>query len=276
MTLHYNKLFQQINEKPLPYGMLLFPNRQYGVVQDAQSFSAGVKTRRNMQDTWNTKNMVTEPTSPKVTSEAIIACANSPAKINAIAAGAVAQIPIILAELTVYINLSSFIDLPEWAKEIKDIKKRVVVTQCLLLQDTKTLFIKGFVKENIRYIKQSHSYLAGEMRDFTVEIPFKCTTVVKYNGTDPVPVVSSSSVEFEYRKEDRNSDDLREINRISTACYNERPFCELTGSKIVEVDEFPAQQGIIKNIEEKMVIHLTLKILQYCKIVIPAPDTKLK
>ena len=291
MTLYYNKLLKRLNENMHPYGIISFPNRLYEAKQEAQPGYADTEIKESTRSTGptrnsgNTKNAENTDTigsagvgapGVRVTSEAIIDCANEPAAINPFAAGAVAKIPIILAELTVQVNVNSVIDLPEWTNKIKGSKKRVKIIQCLLLQNTNTLFIKGCVRKNIEYVKINSSGFSGDIRDVSVEIPFKCTTGVIFNGNDPVPLIPSRSVEFEYQQADMLSDDFTEFNQISTAFYNELPFCELTSSRIVEIDEHSFERGGFKSIEEKMVIYLTLKILQYCKVAIPPHDFFLK
>ena len=70
-------------------------------------------------------------------------CPNTPLTPIGITSGVVARIPVVLAELTVRFNVGAFIRLPEPALEIKDIKKKLKITQCLLLQPTNILFIKN-------------------------------------------------------------------------------------------------------------------------------------
>lgn len=237
------------------------------------------------------------PACIQATSEAIIDCANTPCPINALAKGVVAKIPVVLAELTVQLNVASIIDLPESAYEIKNIKKRLKITQCTLLQNTNILFINGFVRKNIEYsIRDGNKDgLCGGIRHCTVDVPFKCTTAVTYNGIEPAPMIPNSSNEFDFlnkndllesfssAKDELASGDSCDFNQVSSAFYNEMPFCELTSSKIVEFDELlapkhatnvttPLQERFFNRIEEKMVIYLTLKILQYRQVAIPPTD----
>lgn len=199
----------------------------------------------------------------------------------------VAKIPVVLAELKIQINVSSFIKLPEPALEIKTIKKRLKIVQCRLLQNTNMLFIKGFVRKNIDYSTKekcsNKKGVCGDIRHCTVDVPFECTTPVDFNGKDPKPVIFNRSKEFEYfreqelpsnfpEKEQLLAGDLSQFNQESTEYFNELPFCELIKSRIVEFDELldrrplygpaPFEEKEFKEIEEKMVIYLTLKILQ--------------
>jgi len=224
----------------------------------------------------------------------IVECVNRPVPIEAITTGAVAKIPVVLTELTVQFNVNSKIDLPECATEIKNIKKRLKITQCLLLQNTNMLFIEGFIRKNIDYATRKCSNeegICGDIRHCTVDVPIKCATAVLFNGIAPLDVISTTSSEFEYLRTqdlsgpqfaDKNellSGDLTEFNQFSTEYFNELPYCELISSRIVEFDEYlnpqpincvkaPFEEREFKSIEEKMVVYLTLKILQNRQVAI--------
>lgn len=231
-----------------------------------------------------------------VDSDTISDCDNKRVPIDGLTEGVVAKIPVVLAELTIQLNLDSIIKLPEPAIEIKDIKKRVKVTQCLLLQNTNVLFIKGFIRKNIDYSTRNCSSgigICGDLKHCTVDIPFSCTTAVTFNGTEPADVINSNRQEFEYfRQEDISgpgfadkdkllSGDLSEFNQVSREYFNELPFCELIRSRIVEFNEFlnrvkpsharvPFEEKEFIEIEEKTVLELTIKILQKRQVEIPA------
>jgi len=225
-------------------------------------------------------------------------CPNTPVVLTPLLTGAVAKIPVVLAELTVQINMDSVVTLPEPAYEIKNIKKRVKLTQCLLLQDTNVLFLRGFVRKNIDYSTRTCSNaegFCGDIRHCTVDVPFSCTTPVVFNGTPPLVPPLNTTDEFEYfnveedlgpgfaEKDALLSGDFSEYNQISTEFFTERPFCELISSRIVEFDEFvnrtrptnvtiPFEERFFTQVEEKMVVFLTLKILQKRQVAIPATE----
>ncbi|MBU5677990.1 hypothetical protein KQI88_16345, partial [Alkaliphilus sp. MSJ-5] len=169
----------------------------------------------------------------------------------------------------------------------------VKVVQCMLIQGTDILFIKGFVRKNIEFATRecsSHHGMCGDIRHCTVDVPFECTTVVRFNGTCPAPLITNTSNEFEFftskelsndfaEKDRLLSGDLSEFNQISTEFFNELVFCELISAKIVEFDEFlhrerpkhtdlPVGEKVFTKIEEKMVIALTLKLLQNRQVAI--------
>ena len=222
-------------------------------------------------------------------------CPNTPLTPIGITSGVIAKIPVVLAELTVRFNVGAFIRLPEPALEIKDIKKKLKITQCMLLQPTNILFIKGFIRKNIDYATGSCSNregICGEIHHCTIDVPFECSTPVDY-FFEPAPLVTNSSTEFEYfrvsdlpnqyfaEKDKLLSGDMSEINQLRTINFNELPFCELISANIYEFDEsigrgnpyhadLPTGEKFFSQLEEKMVIELTIKLLQKRQVTIPA------
>ncbi len=221
-----------------------------------------------------------------VEGETLDSCENVPVDPCPLTERVIAKVPVLLAEFTVKFKVSSVIELPGPALEIKSIKKKVKITQCLLLQNTNVLFIKGFVRKNIDYSTRTSSSsegVCGDIRHCTVDVPFECTTDVTFNGTQPKPVINNRTNEFQYYKVDELpnefaekdkllSSDLSEFNQTSVEYFNELPYCELIRSRIVEFDEYlnrtqpnveiPFEEKEFTEVEEKMVIFLTLKLLQ--------------
>ncbi len=220
---------------------------------------------------------------------------NTPITPIGIPGGVVVKVPVVLAELTVRFNVSALIKLPEPALDVKNIKKRLKITQCTLLQPTNILFVKGFVRKNIDYTTKKCSNITGicgEVHHCTVDVPFEFTTPVNFT-VSPAPLRTNSTTEFEYfkvsdlpnkyfaEKDGLRAGDLSEFNQFTTENFNELPFCELITARIYEFDEFidrssvnytelPVEEKIFKRIEEKMVIELTLKVLQNRQVSIPA------
>ncbi|MDD2446838.1 MAG: hypothetical protein PHY91_03990 [Tissierellia bacterium] len=221
-------------------------------------------------------------------------CDNTPVTPIGIPGDVVVKVPVVLAELTIRFNVSAFIKLPEPALDIKNIKKRLKVTQCTLLQPTNILFIKGFVRKNIDYTTKKCSNVSGvcgELHHCTIDVPFECSTPVTFT-TPPAPLVTNSATEFEYfrtsdlpnqhfaEKDALLAGDLSEYNQFMTENFNELPFCDLISGSIYEFDEFinresvnyselPVEEKLFNRIEEKMVIELTLKILQKRQVAVP-------
>lgn len=222
----------------------------------------------------------------------------------------IAKIPVVLAELNVQVDVHSTVTLPEKALEIKRIKKRLKLTQCRLIttkhhdkhpdrckekeHGMSKLFLEGFVRKNIEFATpdcKSHFGVCGNIRHCTVDVPFSCVTPIwDFNGSPPLPIIFNESREFEYsrsaplppdfpEKEQLLSGDLSEFNQCSFEYFNELPFCELISSNICELDEAlklkpvpgaPFEERVFREFTEKMVIEITLKVLQNQQVYVPS------
>lgn len=234
---------------------------------------------------------------PNVVATEETLCDNFPVTPTPITTGVIAKIPVVLAELTVQINLDSLITLPVPAIEIKRVGKRLKLTQCLLLQNTNKLYLRGFVRKNIEFSSLASSTpqgICGPINHCTVDVPFSCVTPVVFNVTPPEPANFNTVNQFEYfktqdlppefpEKDQLLSGDLSEFNQVSTEFFNVLPFCQLICATITEFNETlgrtrppgitPLEEFQFISFEEKMVIELTLKILQERQVAIPAIPT---
>ncbi|WP_226584265.1 CsxC family protein [Halobacillus litoralis] len=202
----------------------------------------------------------------------------------------ITKVPVVLAELNLQVNISETITLPEPVLEIKDIKKRVILTQCRLLLPAKKLFVKGFVRKNIQYASPCNEIemstdltVASDLHSFTVDIPFDFVTEIEEFLSMPVMPKINSREEFDFavskplpsgypEKDQLLSSDLSQYHQESRQFYNALPYCELVSSKIIEWDEaldrapLPGSasfnEGYFTQLEEKMVVDIGLKVLQ--------------
>ncbi|MBN8235703.1 DUF3794 domain-containing protein [Halobacillus kuroshimensis] len=202
----------------------------------------------------------------------------------------VTKVPVVLAELKLQIHVSETITFPEPVLEIKDIKKRVHLTQCRLLLPSKKLFIKGFVRKNIQYASPcseiempTDKSVASDLHSFTVDVPFEQVTEIKDFLSMPVMPKNNTREEFDFvrskslpegfpEKDQHISSDISQYHQESSQFYNELPYCELLSSRIVEWDEAldrmplpgkaPFHEGYFTKIEEKMVLDICVNVLQ--------------
>lgn len=204
------------------------------------------------------------------------------------------KIPVVLAEVDVQIDLLSEVTLPTAAIEIKRINKRLKLTQCRLIQNTKKLFLEGFVRKNIEYAEADlcvdSDAVCGTISHCTIDFPFRCVTEIEQFINFPTPAIPSKAKQFEYlsstklppdfpEKDRLLAGDLSEFNQESFEFFNELPFCELISATITEFDEFlnrepvsggPFEERTFTDFDEKMVIKLRLKLLQNQQVWIPA------
>ncbi|MDP4087568.1 MAG: DUF3794 domain-containing protein [Bacillota bacterium] len=216
------------------------------------------------------------------------------------------KVPVVLGETTVQIDLDSTITFPEPVLEIKQIKKNLKLVQCRLLLPTNKLFLKGFVRKNIQYATPNsggRDFVSSKIHSLTVDVPFQVVTRLDFLGSPDFKSNPMTS-EFKYfnasplpvgfpSKEKLLSGDFSEHNQISEEVFNELPFCELLSSKFIEYDEAlnrkmgsvsgfagqinaPFEEGTFTVLEEKMVIEVTLKVLQNQQVHIRENEKKAK
>jgi len=209
------------------------------------------------------------------------------------------KIPVILAELNITIPVEATITLDKEAIEIKRIKKNVFLTQSRIIPfsqdcrpDTGILFIAGFIRKNVEYATQTCSTtgspnVCGDIRHCTVEVPFNFTTRINFIR-EPIFVENTIPSELEFFTDklqgcDACSDPVIGRNPCDqsfffTEFFNEKPFTELVRADIAEIDintnptlncTTPTEQKFTK-ITEKVVINLTLKVLQKQQVKINA------
>ncbi|MED4476411.1 MULTISPECIES: CsxC family protein [Bacillaceae] len=82
---------------------------------------------------------------------------------------------VILRDIHLTIPVEADIKLPSFAKEIKEIRKNVHLTQCKATRiigstTSVNLFVEGFVHKNIQFTESCNGYL----KDFSVNVPFRC------------------------------------------------------------------------------------------------------
>jgi len=230
------------------------------------------------------KEIVLKDECVTVTGGTVELCKSNPVDIDYIKKDFITKIPVILAQFTVQFNISALIKLPEVALEIKKKDNKVQITQCTLIQKTNSLFIKGFIRENLEYSTiqkpPTPEYICGEIHHCIFNIPFEFTTEVDFKHLKPSKIIPITSKEFKYSKElelpkefnrDKLIHDETEYNQINTEHYNDLPYCKIISSKIVNFNEYlnqklikggPLEETVFEEIEEKMVVSLTLQILQ--------------
>ncbi|MDP4170690.1 MAG: DUF3794 domain-containing protein [Bacillota bacterium] len=214
----------------------------------------------------------------------------------------VIKVPVVLQELSVEVPMHAEITFPAGQNvlEVKTIGKKVFVTQCRLINRPPApgtnpatfvakLFLSGFVRKNIQYAANPAVDGGGEIlsaiNSLTVEVPWSCVAEVTGFLNLPVGPFTDTRTDFGYlisqplpngqnfaAKDTLEGTDLSQFHQISTQFFNEMPFCELIRADIIEIDESLDRvpltapgvvgEGTFTRLSEKMVLDLTLKLLQ--------------
>lgn len=191
----------------------------------------------------------------------------------------VAKVPVVKKICCVNINVKSFIKLEKYAEDIKDIDKDVCITQCTLCPIMAPcveykwvkyqLFLEGYVKKNIRYCyptcepEGKKGCTSGKILCTTCKIPFECSTTIKLPsyGKKNIP---SFQDKFETLDKTKLCRDFNQQHLINYENFAELPYCEMVNCVISECDfmKTPRVEGKFKKLEEKMVVSVTLRVLQ--------------
>lgn len=237
-----------------------------------------------------------DATFESVTEPLIQSIAVAPAVIPA--GPVVVKLPVVIAESRIILPIVSTIKLEKTAFEIKRIRKNVFITQCHLLPNsadgtpnTGIVYIEGFVRKNIEYATKecsSDGVISGKILHTTGDVEFSTTTRVTFINA-PIFTINPTVEMLELFNDDMRSCDIcaepiigKEVceqDFFHTENFNEKVFCELVTANIIEADihrkpklvgcKNPTEQTFHK-ITEKMVLDLTLKLLQNQQVRITA------
>jgi hypothetical protein len=189
------------------------------------------------------------------------------------------KLPLIIAEKTFGIPIESKFKLKTPALAIKNMKKDVYLTSSTLLpmyeghdsysHSKGKLFLEGFVRNKLDFsiAKSSKDNIINlDTESVIIYIPFKCTTLIKYNVPpvlssgkflDPIPLYISPN--------------CADINNEYIKCDIPPINCELKGYNIYEsytlLDKTPFNEDFpieinFNTIKENIIINLSITLLQ--------------
>jgi hypothetical protein len=193
---------------------------------------------------------------------------------------AVIKAPVVLAETTLQIVTDATIQLNK-ATEIKRVLKNVFLTQCKLVpvafrdrEDTPgireviraKLLVEGFVRKNIEY-STATSHCTGQINFTNADVPFSGFVDLSCDDFDSFPILraSSQSRSLFIDPKNGNTPQTDKFFFENSVFFNEQPFCELVAADFFELDFSPIRVGpnqSFNSVREKMVLDLTLKVLQ--------------
>ncbi|MET4558950.1 hypothetical protein ABIA69_000093 [Lysinibacillus parviboronicapiens] len=194
------------------------------------------------------------------------------------------KIPVVLSEPTLQIVVESDITLSPAATEIKRVKKNVFLNQVKLVPVKFTriagtdffrvtrakLFVAGHIRKNIEY---ASSACNGALRDRIADVPFSGFADLTFpqEPGGPTPILGISEFAEANFLNDHTQLDAR-LDKFffqNLVKYNEQPFGELVAANFFELDFSPTMarpEGTFSKLREKIVLDLTVKVLQVQQI----------
>ncbi|PGC69195.1 Uracil permease [Bacillus toyonensis] len=210
------------------------------------------------------------------------------------------KIPVVLAERTLQIVVEADIPLCPPAVEIKRVLKDVFLTQCKLvpveytpinatgfLEVTRAkLFVEGYIRKNIEYAGYDCN---GVIYDKIAKVNFSGFAELTENEFLSPPIIAFSS-ESKARFINPKNTDIPRLDKYffeNNVFYNEQPYCELISAEFYELDYAPCHndhdshhegscekthsEKSFDKLREKIVLDLTLKVLQTQQVQLGAP-----
>ncbi|WP_439096851.1 CsxC family protein [Bacillus massiliigorillae] len=193
------------------------------------------------------------------------------------------KVPVVVAEPTIQISIEATIDLRAPATEIKQVKKSVFLDQVKLVpvapftrigttdffEVTRAkLFVGGHIRKDIQFT--TAGAVAGtcltNLLDRVVDVPFTGFTDVAFASVNRPIIGISETAEANFLNETNPlAPRLDKYYFNNLVKFNEQPYGELVAANFFELDFSPTittPEGAFTSITEKLVLELTLKVLQ--------------
>ena len=195
------------------------------------------------------------------------------------------KVPVVLAERTLQIVVESDISLYPPATEIKRVKKHVFLDQVKLVPVAFTpigttgyftvtrakLFVGGHIRKNIEYASADYN---APLQDRIANVRFSGFAELTADDFLNPPIFGvSENAEANFVNEKTQMDArLDKYFFQNLVRYNEQPYGELLAANFFELDFSPHStyhDGSFHTLREKIVLDLTLKVLQVQQINVP-------
>jgi hypothetical protein len=215
------------------------------------------------------------------------------------------KLPVVIAEPTLQIVVESNLPLMTPATEIKRVKKHVFLNEVKLIPfsfarfggGTATptdyfaatrakVFVRGHIRKNIEY---ANGACSGPLMDQTVDVPFSGFTEITFPALVPggpggiitPPIIGiAETAEANFLNEKTQMDArLDKVFFENLVKYNEQPYGELVAANMFELDFSPRManpEGTFTTLTEKIVLDLTVKVLQVQQVMFAAATAPLQ
>ncbi|MFG0215928.1 CsxC family protein [Brevibacillus porteri] len=195
------------------------------------------------------------------------------------------KVPVVLVEPTLQIVVEANIPLNPPATEIKRVIKHVFLNQVKLVPvafqrigntdffnvTRAKLFVAGFIRKNIEYASAACS---GALQDVIADVSFTGFADIRTFLTRPIIGISpEASKAFFLNETDGQLPRLDKNFFQNLVKYNEQPFGELVAANFFELDFSPViatPEGTFSSLTEKIVLDLTVKVLQTQQLLVNA------
>ncbi|MGM7719631.1 CsxC family protein [Metabacillus sp. Hm71] len=177
---------------------------------------------------------------------------------------------VVLSDISLQALVEADIKLPDFAREIKHIRKNVSLTQCKAIPSFRfpstqvKLFVEGIVHKNIQYVEDC----SGVIKDYSVDVPFRCFHFVDLENPLFFPFGEfSQKGSVDERRElskDGHGADRCTFGTLTWEVFTEPIGCKLLFAAVNELDilENFDNWGRFNKITEKMEVFLILKLSQ--------------
>ncbi|MCP3031579.1 hypothetical protein LF817_09475 [Halobacillus sp. A1] len=181
-------------------------------------------------------------------------------------------LPVALADVEFQALVEAEIELPTCAREIKNVRRNVSLTQCEAIRSitfggfysTINVFVSGVIHKNIQYVEDCDGYV----RDYSVDVPFSCNQAVRVPFFDtPRAELSQKSTatgEKIFIDKKGHHGDPEKSGGVTFEYYNEPIECRLLFSAVNDLDLYKDynRRGNFDKITEKAEVVLIFKLLQ--------------
>ncbi|GKU80705.1 CsxC family protein [Niallia sp. NCCP-28] len=192
------------------------------------------------------------------------------------------EITAVLADVLLQTQVEADIKLPSYAREVKNIRKNIRLTQCKALPNSLDptgmsvkLMVEGYVHKNIQYVEDCY----GVLKDYAVNVPFRFFQLVELERPVEFPLgefSSKNSSTFERREiaKDGMGADPCLAGSLTFEVFTEPVQCKLLATAINEWDFFTNHDnwGRFDKITEKMDVVVALKLYQKQQTPDPIPS----
>ncbi|MGE6367447.1 CsxC family protein [Bacillus paramycoides] len=209
----------------------------------------------------------------------------TPGEIHPINIYPILKTPVVVKEAKLQIVVESTITLNPPATEIKRVKKHVFLDQVKLVPvklekvegthnlfkvKKAKLFVAGHIRKNIEYAGATAGTnpCNGPLQDRIADVKFNGFAEINHFLTDPL-LSTSKSFETNFVDDTGLNARLDKAFFQNFVQYNEQPFGELVSADFFELDFSPiatTPEGTFGSFTEKIVLDLTLKVLQIQQI----------